>query len=1246
MDEEGPAGIVDPGGLSEAAPPAADAPQVPGDTPGALAAGTRISGYRIEKMVGRGGMATVYLALDERLGRQVALKLMAPELAADESFRLRFIRESRAAAAVNDPHIIPVFEAGSTDRWLFIAMRYVPSDVRSLLASGPLPPARAAGIISQVAGALDAAHAAGLRHRDIKPSNMLIDARSGQPDHVYLTDFGLSITTMEPSRLTASGTFLGTVHYVAPEQIQGTEVGDRADQYSLACAAFEMLSGAPPFSRGETLAVLWAQISAPPPSLASTRPGLTRHVDEVLGRALAKDPADRYSSCGQFAAKLTAALARPAPPGATAEPAAAQPEPGPYSNLAPSGGGQDVAGPSREDTAGPFPAGAALPPPPPFTGPVPVPSPPLTSSIPLPAASWPPVYAPPPADSWAQGPASGPAALWAPSPDLSTDAMNRVMTLPLRSSFRYVHEPFGVGEDALPSLGNDGLTDELQSRILHSRGGTFLITGFRGVGKSTLVQRALQQITADAESGDLVVPISLSIARSTSTERLLMAVVRRVFETLSDSGVLGRLPAQTQHALSLAYTRTSLSFKETKSEGWEQNAGLAVPKISLSGKRSHSLATEAAFLAYSETDVEYDLMRIVSLVDSRQAVQPRFWLRRLLTRPGQALPRLHLVIVLDEVDKLTAGGVGISAVEDLLGGIKNVLTMSGAHFLIVAGPDMHDQVVRDTARGNGVYESIFGWRLYVPCIWKAPERLIADVVQPGTQADRDTVELLTRYLRFKARGVPRRLLQEFNSFVVWDGKSPSLRITAWDLERVKFYARLEYVVSSYFESTGQRRWFPVPIDEDRWQLAGYYVIDWVLQSAGEPFTAAELLAEADGEDARFDPLLRVSASNVEQLLAHLAEHQVVDVVREMNAAATIIGGIAGSGSTVYRLSEQVRRTLYGFAARHELERAVHDVSLVVDGPGGLGVTTARARPAQRIIGGRYVLSELIGQDSMSSVYKGQNQSTGQPVIVKILRSDLAADDTAISRFRRAADIMRELKHENIAETYDVLQDPGGEWATVMQWLKGPSLDRLITDDGPMPAQEAVAIGRILAATLDYLSGNQIVRLGLKPGNIIMSGRKPVIIDLSTALRMDATAARITEVGELVGTPAFMAPELIEGSSPDPRVDIYSLGLVLYYCVAGQTPWEGLSGPAAIISAILHEQIDLSSLPISAEFRRILERALARNRNDRFATGAEFSIALTDTPEWRTVRPGTSGSDDGDSIFMTQQVRRPPMPPDP
>ena len=209
---------------------------------------------------------------------------------------------------MDHPNIIPIFEAGEANGVLFIAMRFVhgPNVQELVEAEGPLPAARACHIITQVAAALEAAHSHGLVHRDVKPGNILLDAAGGgdHPGHAYLSDFGLSKRALSVSALTSTGQFLGTLDYIAPEQIEARAVNGRTDEYALACSAYTMLTGQPPFVRDESVAVMWAQISAPPPELTSRRPDLPAAVDEVMAKALAKVAVERYATCPEFAVAL------------------------------------------------------------------------------------------------------------------------------------------------------------------------------------------------------------------------------------------------------------------------------------------------------------------------------------------------------------------------------------------------------------------------------------------------------------------------------------------------------------------------------------------------------------------------------------------------------------------------------------------------------------------------------------------------------------------------------------------------------------------------------------------------------------------------------------------------------------------------------------------------------------------------------------------------------------------------------
>ena len=282
--------------------------------PGMPAAGQSgtIAGYRLDGNVGQGSRAVVYLARDE-MRRRVALKVMTPELARDTGFRTRMIGECRTAATLGHPHIVPVFEADEADGILYVAMRYVTGgNARSLLSRhGPLPLGYAWRIVAQIASALDAAHAHGVIHRDVRPANILLDGDDGGDmaagGHAYLSDFGMS-QTFPPGQVIAADQAAGMLDYLAPEQIEGRAAHGRTDQYSLACAGFEFLCGTPPFGPDQGQTLMYAQIYADPPAASARRAGISAAVDSVLATALAKDPADRYPSCGRFAEELRAAL--------------------------------------------------------------------------------------------------------------------------------------------------------------------------------------------------------------------------------------------------------------------------------------------------------------------------------------------------------------------------------------------------------------------------------------------------------------------------------------------------------------------------------------------------------------------------------------------------------------------------------------------------------------------------------------------------------------------------------------------------------------------------------------------------------------------------------------------------------------------------------------------------------------------------------------------------------------------------
>ena len=334
--------------------------------------GDEFAGYRIRSVLGRGGMSVVYQAENLRLSSVIALKVLAPELAADDVFRARFLEESRIAASLNHPNVIPIYDMGSQDDLLYIAMRYVSgTDMRQMIKKrGRILPATALFLVSQAARALDAAHRKGLVHRDVKPGNLLIERGSDEadPDHVYLADFGITKHAMSRSGLTSTGQFLGTIDYVAPEQIRGTSVLGLADQYSLGCVLYECLTGRVPFEKDLDAAIIWAHVEETPTMPTVLRPELPPEVDEVFARVLAKRPDERYQSCREFVEAARIALGIIGP-GTASSPAFGTMTSGPHTGAPPgsqAGASGDrfswsslASGPHGEDPVDPVAAGSA-----------------------------------------------------------------------------------------------------------------------------------------------------------------------------------------------------------------------------------------------------------------------------------------------------------------------------------------------------------------------------------------------------------------------------------------------------------------------------------------------------------------------------------------------------------------------------------------------------------------------------------------------------------------------------------------------------------------------------------------------------------------------------------------------------------------------------------------------------------------------------------------------------------------------
>jgi serine/threonine protein kinase len=1056
--------------------------------------GAGIGRYRLEELLGRGGMGEVWRAFDTGRERWVALKLLLEPLAQDAEFVARFRREARLAARLSDPHILPIHDFGELEGRLYIDMRMVDGpDLAKVVARGPVPPDRTAAIVAQIASALDAAHTGGLVHRDVKPANVLLAARD--PVFAYLTDFGVAAEQNRSDGLTEAGTVIGTLAYLAPETFEGIPPGPSSDVYALGCVLAEMLLGHPPFTTSTPVQAMRAHVHEPPPRPSQRDPRVPEAFDDVVARAMAKDPARRYRSAGEIGAALVAALehgssgsrststADPGATGAAPMPTSAGTAARPAHPAATSAGTASAPvgdGPTRTVVT-------RLPPPPALELPPPVPG------------RWPlrPDYQPSP----------GP--LRYPSP--------------------------------LPFLGHQRVVDDLRARLRFSPGGSVLVTGTGGAGTTTVVARALDELHTELVSTTSeptpVVVVWESIPRPTSPEELLGRLVRGLAEALERAGIVARLPPEVAELLDAAHRRT--------------------------------------FAPYAFADVERDLVALLAALASGAGTHTspsRRWFRR----GGGAEPWAgRVVVVLDDVERLTADAPGTASFQNLLRALRNVLTAITAHVVVVAGIDVLDAARRGQTPGGNLVAAVFGRQVYLDSLPRgsAVELLRGVLLAPGPEH-----EALAEHLEYRSRGNPRLLLSELDALVEWHPDGPHVVVDPARATSIAFHAALERRVGPLWAQSRPRGPLAHHLDIDRRRSATYLVVDWALDRRGTTFTASDLVADRVAGGHRRD---LASDDECVGLLRELAGIGLL-VAREPDSPRATFVGTPGPSETVYRLSRSVAEAL----AR----------------------TGAAPRELGRVGDGRYVLLEELGRGALGRTYRAHDTFTTRDVAITMLDVREQHDDVIRERFRRGVDLARRLGHPLLAPSLGTLSD-GGRLGLVAEFVPGLPLDELL-ERGPLAPPVAVDLTLGLLDLLHHLHGADVVRLDLTPSHIVITpDGRPVLVGLGPAHRADAADA---PAGVVVGTPLYLAPEALAGRAVDVRSDLYSLGLILVEMLTAQPARHGSA--ATIIARAADRSVDVGALPCSPELRAVLGSLLDPDPDARFADPAELAAALATVPE--------------------------------
>jgi serine/threonine protein kinase len=793
--------------------------------------------------------------------------------------------------------------------------------------------------------------------------------------------------------------------------------------------------------------------------------------------------------------------------------------------------------------------------------------------------------------------------------------------IPLRSNFRFVHEPhLASHEDWF--IGREREIEELTRRLQHSAGGSFLITGYRGVGKTSFVHQALNNLSRRVNLLD----VHLNIARPVEPAELMHLVIRHLYERLIEKNLYRRLPAKTQLGLTLAYQRTSANVVRKASETGERGIeigdfalrGIRLPfSPKLSMKRSRTVDLETSFLAYDDKTAEHDVIAISRALAAGVPEPSPWWVaaRRKIFGDSAPLQPIKIVFVFDELDKLDEyqmavqesnkpGASAMTAVEVMLGGLKTLFTTSGICFVFIAGKDLHERWLQDLWRGDSIYESVFSYDKYLPCMWadidQICKKLIAEPVDSTlyTEQSRELTNILWGYLRYKGRGTPRRLLRSFNEMVTWSKDQPGISFGKEDIRRVTFFADL----NSKLEANGERLFGVSSEDvtgtrQDRRRLGVYYVVDWMLRKGKADFSAAEVLAASHELSNRVSLAEEIASDAVMALLEVLTAADYFEVLPQ-KLDDVVVGDPSMVPENRYRLTFRRSAEMSG------IEFLFHD------DPPSSNNNVSSTTPAEKLVGGRFVVEEVLGIGGMGTVYRALDKQSKRFVALKVLHPALDADPSYRDRFLREMRALKILGHPNIVPFLDAGETDNRAYLA-MEFIDGVDLKVVIKIAGPLQPEVALAILLPIAQAIGFAHSKGFFRLDIKPNNIQVSySGKVYLMDLGIARELSSESS-VTGSGQLIGTPLYMSPEQVRGVAVDFRADIYSFGAVLYEALTGASPFAA-GDMGHVIQKLLFEEPPRPSKRdpgIPEWLERAVLKCLSKDPSERFQSMDELYDCL-------------------------------------
>ncbi|HUQ84306.1 MAG TPA: protein kinase [Gemmatimonadaceae bacterium] len=822
-----------------------------------------------------------------------------------------------------------------------------------------------------------------------------------------------------------------------------------------------------------------------------------------------------------------------------------------------------------------------------------------------------------------------------PVPSHTTSMRRRKAAIPLVTDFRFVHEPINE-TNATRFIGREPELAAFIERVRFSDGGSFLVTGYRGVGKTSFINHALRRLETTVKQQDTgvglttrLVTISLNIARPVQPAELMHYIVRRLYDRLVEDGIFGLLDSDLRESLKQAYDRTSFNMARKLAETNERSYGVGEASISnpvlgmaakfaWSRKESRTKNYEMTFLGYDDRAAEHDIITITRRLRAGYRRPATRW-RRLFPFLGNGATNdriaLKVVFVFDELDKLEEFAIrkdkeddGRPVIDHILGSLKNLFTTSGVTFVFVAGKDLQERWLEDVGRGDSVYESVFSYDKYLPCMWPDVGSICDHLVEARSPSSAELFDKFKGFLAYKGRGIPRRIVRTFNEYVEWNGGRPALAFNRQQEARIKFFAGLQDALSehrrqlfgdSQEESTGTHT--------DKLRLGVYYLLDWILRQGGE-FTLSDAVSASRRLSVKIALAEEIAPRVVEDLIRILvAKDYLQESQKKLDKV--VIGEAGVLDEKKYIVSPR-RVVEMGGSIESEEERKLAEPKPATGEP---------ARPIVSITRiGKYSVLGTIGEGGMGVVHRATDPQTGRTVAIKLLRRELVASADAVRRFEREARVMSELRHANIVQFID----SGGEHGTpfiVMEYLDGATLTQVIDKRGRLELDAAMTIIMPVIDALRYVHERRIVRNDVKPNNVMLtpSGRV-CVLDFGISRYVDPDdpgadddAGVRTGVGMVIGTPLFMAPEQMRGEAVDRRADIYSLGVVLYNMLTRVYPFDGRM-PSDILQAMtakMEPEPPSKYAPLPAAVDAVILKCLARDAGDRYQTMSEVAAAL-------------------------------------